>query len=545
MGETEFNLLDEPWILTVDMDCQTAPLSLTDVFARAHELKALAGELPTQDVATLRLLLSIVYAVFTRVDENGAPLEADYDALELWRRLWERQSFPLDVVESYLRRYHDRFWLFHPERPFWQVKFDKENLPVNKNGIKLKPTEVDAPKFIGDISDGDKPNLFGGREQKYNITFSEAARWLIHLNAFDVSPAGNPGKNPKTVKGFGHPWPADIGLVWISGNTLFETLMLNLVLLNNQDYWPEGNAWWETKLPCTNANDLERIDTFVPQSIIELMSMQYRYVTLRREGNFVVGYDLWSGVKFDNDYVFTEQMTPWAISKRNDMRYPRKNNPSRLMWRDFATFVPYKAHDDSPGVMRWIAELKMREFTLPFLSLSIAGIVYKKDTAVYDVFSDSLVINSGLLSALGEEWVERITNLLKTTEKLVDYLGYLAADIADASGVGKGPDGKRKTDGKRNVVKEEGYFCLDVPFRTWLAAINPETDNIDDACKQWLNIVRITILRLGQELVSEAGERAFVGREIKKNADSRGPLMTAPKAYIKFKNMVNKILNAD
>ena len=78
MKEVEFNLLDEPWVRVLCPDCTVREVSLTDALLHAHEYKALAGELPTQDVAVLRLLLAVLHTVFSRVDEQGqnAPVYA-------------------------------------------------------------------------------------------------------------------------------------------------------------------------------------------------------------------------------------------------------------------------------------------------------------------------------------------------------------------------------------------------------------------------------------------------------------------------------------
>ena len=90
MKEVEFNLLDEPWVRVLCPDCTVREVSLTDALLRAHEYKALAGELPTQDVAVLRLLLAVLHTVFSRTDAQGkiAPIYAEADpdlALERWR----------------------------------------------------------------------------------------------------------------------------------------------------------------------------------------------------------------------------------------------------------------------------------------------------------------------------------------------------------------------------------------------------------------------------------------------------------------------------
>lgn len=94
MQEMEFNLLEEPWIRVRRPDCTVEEVSLTDALLRSHEYADLAGELPTQDVAVLRLLLAVLQTVFYRVDLEGrdAPLQEEDDALERWGLLWERRS---------------------------------------------------------------------------------------------------------------------------------------------------------------------------------------------------------------------------------------------------------------------------------------------------------------------------------------------------------------------------------------------------------------------------------------------------------------------
>ncbi len=69
------------------------------------------------------LLLAVLHTVFSRVDENGtpAPFEETDDALIRWEELYRLGHFPEAPIRAYLEQWRDRFWLFHPERPFWQV----------------------------------------------------------------------------------------------------------------------------------------------------------------------------------------------------------------------------------------------------------------------------------------------------------------------------------------------------------------------------------------------------------------------------------------
>ena len=121
MKEIEFNLLDEKWIRVLTPACAVEEVSLTDALVHAHEYTDLAGELPTQDAAVLRLLLAVLQTVFTRMDETGrpAPLTGVDEALMRWHRLWQPGRLPEAPIREYLAKWHDRFWLFHPERPFW------------------------------------------------------------------------------------------------------------------------------------------------------------------------------------------------------------------------------------------------------------------------------------------------------------------------------------------------------------------------------------------------------------------------------------------
>ena len=125
MNETKFNLLDEPWIRVMDISCKVHEVSLKYALINANKFKALSGELPTQDVAVMRLMLAVLHTVFSRVDENGneAPLdeEDEDEALERWKALWDKGYFPEKAITEYFDKWHERFWLFHPERPFGQI----------------------------------------------------------------------------------------------------------------------------------------------------------------------------------------------------------------------------------------------------------------------------------------------------------------------------------------------------------------------------------------------------------------------------------------
>ena len=68
MKQIEYNLLEERWMRVRGQDYTVQEVSLPDALLHAHEYRDLAGELPTQDAAMLRLLLAVLHTVFSRVD---------------------------------------------------------------------------------------------------------------------------------------------------------------------------------------------------------------------------------------------------------------------------------------------------------------------------------------------------------------------------------------------------------------------------------------------------------------------------------------------
>ena len=532
MEKRAFNLLDEPWILAEDRRGEAVKLSLPEVFARAHELKALSGDMPAQDIAILRLLLGVLYAVYTRTDAyNEARDESDTKRiLKLWKELWDAGRFEEGIIGTYLRGYEDRFWLVHPTHPFWQIA-------GLKNG-----TEGTAAKLIGNLSESNnKLRLFQGRSgrAKDALDYDEAARWLIHLNGFDDASA-KPSVRKSGMPSVGPGWLGKLGIVFAMGNTLFETLLLNLVLLDhNENPWDDGVAAWETDPPRTG----ERTQIPLPDNQIELLTLQSRRVLLKVEDDRIKGFIALGGDFFSEENAFSEQMTLWKWAKgekgAQNFYKPKRHNPAKQFWRDFSSIFAANEGDRLPGIIHWLSRLEYhnkivsRHVKIQALSVQYAG---AQRSAVEDAWEDSISVHAKLLSKLGDAWIVDVTKNLKITDAMVACLGDLASDIAAASGIS---DGRSKS----APAKEEAYFRLDMPFRGWLAGINPEKDPMDDTCKEWIDTVRDILLSFGEELIQQAGVHAFIGREVKKKGKRN--LYTAPTAHAKFRGRIHKLIKTE
>lgn len=523
MLEKEFNLLHEPWIMVMRKDGETEGISMLELYGKASEYRSLAGELPTQDVAILRLLLAVLHAVFGRYDINGtfSPPESPGAALERWKALWDKGSFPMEIIEKYLLRFKERFYLFHPDYPFYQVA-----------GIG-KATSYTAAKLNGELSESsNKIRLFAQRagRQKLALQYSEAARWLIYVNAFDDT-AAKPTQKGLPSPGAG--WLGKLGLITAVGENLFETLTLNLVLLKDggDELWGAEAPVWENE----KVKSEERTEITMPDNPSGLLTLQSRRLCLKRQGNEVVGYDLLGGDFFPKENALLEQMTLWrnAAKKKTDPpEYnPRRHDPSRQLWRDFSVLMGYGESNRTPGIIRWLARLKSEQL-IPrthFCFMTAAVKYGDKDFFADDVFSDSITFSGEMLTALGESWVNRIIGEIETTDRLVHQVGQLARNLVKASG-------NAETSGPRNAAKEQAYYRINQPFRRWLASIDPQKDDDkkDELCNQWWEQAKGIIQGLGQEMVNQSGPQAFAGRVEKDERTGKEYRYTAPEAYNRF-----------
>lgn len=541
MKEVEFNLLDEPWVRVLCADCTVREVSLTDALLHAHEYKSLAGELPTQDVAVLRLLLAVLHTVFSRVDVQGenAPISAGTEpdlALDRWESLWRLQHFPVQPITTYLEKWHERFWLFHPERPFWQV-------PQAKIG-----TAYSAAKLNGEISEsGNKLRMFTAYSGtgKSALTYAQAARWLLYVNGYDDTSAKPKGKGlPSTGAG----WLGKLGLILAQGDTLFETLMLNLVLLK------DGEQPWQPPLPCwelEHARSTERTEIPQPDNPAALLTLQSRRLLLNREGESVTGYTLLGGDFFERENAFCEQMTVWRAaqaSKNAPVVYlPKRHDPAKQFWREFSSVFLQESGGRCPGVVWWIEELIHPKNAIldrkTLIRFQITGVGYgDKDFFVTDTFSDSLTFHTALLDELGRRWRRKITDEIDRCEELAKAVGNLAKNLDIAA---SDPDHA----GKKNSAKaarEQFYFRLDQPFRRWLCDIDPawDSETAEKYIFQWRADAKRIAQTLGRQLVDQSGSAAFIGRMIKSSGSKvsdKETYYSAPKVYNWFLADVNRV----
>ena len=531
MAETEFNLLDEPWIRVMTKDYEIKEVSLTEVLIHCHEYADFAVELEAQNIAVLRLSLAVLYTVFYRYNVDGELEKIDDREMahDRWEDLWVEGHFPEEVIRNYLKKYRDRFWLFHPQTPFYQVNEAK------------KGTEYTAAKLNGEISESsNKIRMFATRsgERKLQLTYAEAARWILFINGFDDTSA-KPRQKGLPSPGAG--WIGRLGIVEAIGHNLFETLMLNLVFDQVGDNWTDNRPVWE-KAPKGD----ERTEIPLPNNPAELLTLQSRRLLLIRKNGFVTGYYLLGGDFFQKVNAFTETMTAWSLvtNKSSDTEdfQPKRHDPQKQMWREFGNLFFEERESENekigkrlPGVVDWISELRTegrlgkfgRSSKITFRSVSVQ--YGDKDFFIADTFSDSLSFHSDILRREKHMlWGRRIEDEVKKCDDLARLIEELSRKLNLS--VGSEQSGE--------AAKAEFYRQIDLPFRRWLGELDPQNEQdcgyeyAEKKCEEWHTTAIATARRIADRLMKNLGSAAFVGRVVQ--GKDKTYYCCAPKAYNSF-----------
>ncbi|WP_328662218.1 type I-E CRISPR-associated protein Cse1/CasA [Streptomyces sp. NBC_00334] len=496
-----FDLTSRPWIGVLRCDGAQNELSLRQVFAQADDLRCVVGELATQEFSLLRLLLAVAH------DALDGPGD-----IEEWAELWEEPDC-FAPVEAYLEEQRDRFDLLHPVTPFGQTA-----------GLRTARDEVfSLNRIVADVPTGE-PFFSARMPDVRRLTFAEAARWVVHVHAYDTSGIKSGMVGDDRVKGgkvypLGTGWAGGLGGVLVEGATLRETLLLNLVAADTEqlDFSPDDRPSWrrEPRGPGSDGRTATG-----PR---DMYTWQSRRVRLHHDADGVHGVVLGYGDPLVSRNMHRgEPMTPWRRSPAQEKKLgqspvylPLEHDPARAAWRGIAALLADRSEDTGdadgpprlrPLLLEWIARL-VTERHLPrqfLVRTRTVGVRYGTQQSVVDeVVDDRLEMPVVLLHKQDPAYATQAIAAAEDADRAVRALGDLAADLARATG--------SEQEGPKATARAEGFDALDHPYREWLSGMATAPDPFEHR-HTWQRHVRQTVGRSGDRLIAAAGDAAWEGR---------------------------------
>jgi CRISPR system Cascade subunit CasA len=541
---TSFDLVSEPWIPVRWLDGRPDELSLRDVLARSSEIGGLRGELPTTTVAVLRLLLAVLHR---GLDPTGRPIDR-------WARRWRADTLPMDEIDAYLERYHDRFDLLHAERPFLQVA-DLQT---------AKGTSGDLLPLIADVPNGAQFFTTRAGRGVARLDYDEAARWVLHCHAYDPSgiKSGALG-DPRVKGGKGYPigtgWVGTIGSVFVEGRTLRETLLLNLVLQrrNGDPVQPStDSAVWEGD-PLASAPQALAPAVHLPKGPAELLTWPSRRIRLAHDGNAVTGALISNGDRLEPRDQFLEAMTAWRRSTAQENKLksavpvymPRQHDPARSVWRGLGTLLPASpttsAADGQPSlpplVLQWLFRIQGEdEDLLPAnypLRTRAVGVTYGSNNSVIDeIFDDALMVNVVLLGEAGQSLRNTAINAVSAADETATAVAGFAANLQAA----RGNSDDESLSRARQTARERFFFSVDALYRSWLSTLTAIEDAAT-ALVDWHVELKRAARAQEAQLLDDEGDAAWRGRDVRDRTGKTMRLDTA-RASLFFEGSLRKAL---
>ena len=507
-----YDLRFEPWIPVERLDGTADVVSIRDALVDAHQIRRISGEIPGEGLALLRFLLSFVYCINYDLERAG-----EKQKKERWEKIRFQGNFNADQIDEYLADYSNEFDLFDDEHPFYQIPGlaymgEKEFDSVSE--LMLDVPNPEKGKF-----------LFSMRSPEHldSLSFDLAARYLVVAHAYDKSGIKSPvvgNTSAKSGRAFapkgalGTGWCGALGGIYLEGQNLFETLLLNFVLflsnvsiITSDDYAP-----WEREVPSADTCHRE------PTGPVDLLTWQSRRIRLipSEDGSCVRGVIISYGdiLTPANKQRF-EMMTGWRESKQQKKLgtatvplMPVAPDTARALWRGLPSLLALADGGKlRPGVIRWMSELQDVQSAEDWrLNVRIVcqGVSYGKHSSVVDdAITDSVDLHATLLRK-DSETVIKMLDVIKRTDRAVGVLASFVQNVESAQG-DKRTDSAVQT--MRKDVRESAYDALDALYRARIAEFPDK--GVDEYCLVWLKEAQLLLRRLANAYVSHRHVSCF------------------------------------
>lgn len=400
----EFNLIDEPWIPCIDLEGKRVEYGITDTLYKAHELREIADDSPLVTVAIHRMLLALLYRAFMG--------PADMNS---WRALWQVGKLDQNQqIASYLTKWSDRFWLFDDQHPFMQVAgLDRNKYKANGDmeadrSSPMMRLAKEAPDEAGRILFDHRPGT-----ERPDYEPRQIVRMLLSAQSYAGTGTGGStfaiGEASLTnVKASAAPC-VDGLILWLQGDNLFQTLMLNLV--PDEVCQNDLPAWEDDHIILSAINSWQHPFAFTGP--VQRFAPLSRFVRLLDKASIFFTNGLKTGAD-SND-----PMKPYFRGDASEGYKPVKLRESKAAWREaHALFSLGSSIRKPPAALNHAARVGA-DLNGLIPRANVVGMATDKDKALL-WRHDRLPVPIGILQSV--DMGQRLATLLAEAEAIGDKL---------------------------------------------------------------------------------------------------------------------------
>lgn len=466
-----FNLVDHPFIPCIRTDGSFVELGLRDVLALAHDIREFRDDSPLVTISLHRLLLAILHRNF------GPP------SLKAWKMIWSAGHFDSGKLDGYFTKWHDRFDLCHPKYPFYQ------------NARQVEGEEAPITWIIPSLGCGDHATLFDHTShcETPSLSPAAAARYVISLHNFHVGGFG-PGRSIMKAT------PNLTNLLTIlMGDSLFETLCLNLTVYPNDQLMPkvgDDRPGWEAD----EHNPIGVAET-IPTGYLDYLTWQSRSVRLIPVCDDKLAFgsvQMEGGRRMAGQEAIFDPMVSYIRDDATAGYLPIKLREGRATWRDSHPLLnSLTANSKAPAVVAQAAVLRGPKFdAFPGrgeFKLATFGTRTEKGKAAKLLFWRHETLPLPLSYLEDEQILSHLAAALKATEDAATALWSSLrrlGEIASTSDQGGNPDKKRVTNFVAGLGHDTKYWSqLETPFRRLLMDLPGDAAHQEEqlvAWKEWV-----------------------------------------------------------
>lgn len=433
----KYDLRYEPWINCEFPDGTHRHVGFVELFEKAHEIMRFYHDNPLAEASLMRILLALSHRIVDGPKDKRA-----------WKEAYGKGRFDEKALRGYFEKWVDRFDLFSSEYPFMQTA----GLSFVDEKTKLPKEPLPLSLLVHHIASGNNVTLFDHSIDDVSVAYapSEAVYTVLVAHAYGLG-----GIHKKSSNFFGYEQNCKHGSqvngyqVFVGGETLFETLMLNTLT----EQFAKPMHFGTSDMPYWESPTKENGDT-LPRGYLDYLTFTGRHIRLVPDAAGRV-----SSVHFACGRSFAVPFKEPFIPTKTTKEGERALNFSleKALWRDSDTLFRYSCDDFVIAPFAQLKHLGSRELARGTYGINGYGIVNDKASPL-SYRKETLPLSVELLEE--ESMRIKVISAISTCEEA-------AGNLRNAMNT-FGKTAELKIDGPKKEAEVLYWSALELPFKEQL-----------------------------------------------------------------------------